>query len=109
MNRSQVAYLISESFTMNDYGVYERTETENKVFVNVSSVSASEWFEGGRNGLNPQFRFTMFSHDYNGEKIIKYNGRQYTIYRTYFRKVDEIELYTELKKGNEPDLTESDG
>ena len=93
---------------MNDYGVYERTETENKVFVNVSSVSASEWFEGGRNGLNPQFRFTMFSHDYNGEKIIKYNGRQYTIYRTYFRKVDEIELYTELKKGNEPDLTESE-
>ena len=63
----------------------------------------------GRNGLNPQFRFTMFSHDYNGEKIIKYNDRQYTIYRTYFRKVDEIELYTELKKGNEPDLTESDG
>ena len=101
MNRSQVAYLVSESFSMNDYGVYERTETERKVFVNVSSVSSQEWFEGGRNGLNPQFRFTMFSHDYEDEKVIKYKDKYYTIYRTYSRKVDEIELYTELKKGNE--------
>ena len=104
MNRSQVAYLVSESFSQNSYGVYVKEETERKVFVKVSSVSANEWFEGGRNGLNPQFRFTMFSHDYDNEKIIKYNGVQYTIYRTYFRKVDEIELYVELRKGNETEL-----
>lgn len=104
MNRSQVAYLVGESFSQNEYGIYEKVETERKVFVNVSSVNANEWFEGGRNGLNPQFRFTMFSYDYEGEKIIKYNDVQYTIYRTYFRKVDEIELYTELRKGNETEI-----
>ena len=43
----------------------------------------------------------MFQFDYLGEKIIEYNGVQYTIYRTYNRSVDEIELYTELKKGND--------
>ena len=63
--------------------------------------NSQEWFDGGRNGLNPQYRFTMFQFDYTGEKIIEYNGKQYTIYRTYNRSVDEIELYAELRKGNE--------
>lgn len=101
MNKSSVAYLVSESWTQDENGVQRATATKRKVFVNVSSVTSQEWFEGGRNGLNPQYRFKMFQFDYLGEKIIEYNGVQYTIYRTYNRSVDEIELYTELKKGNE--------
>ena len=101
MNRSSVAYLVTEAFSQNAYGVMERTETKHKVYVAVTSVTSQEWFEGGRNGLNPQFRFTMFSFDYNNEKIIEYQDKQYTIYRTYYRSADEIELYVELRKGNE--------
>lgn len=101
MNRSSVAYLVTEAFSQNAYGVMEKTETKHKVYVDVTSVTSQEWFEGGRNGLNPQYRFKMFTFDYNNEKIIEYNGKQYTIYRTYFRSVDEIELYVELRKGNE--------
>ena len=101
MNKSDVAYLVSESYTMNDYGVQERTTEKRKIFVNVSSVTGTEWYEGGRNGLNPQYRFTMFNYDYLGENIIEYQDKQYTVYRTYRKSVDEIELYTELRKGNE--------
>lgn len=101
MNRSSVANLVVESYSQNDYGVMERTTTRHKVFVNVTSVTGQEWFEGGRNGLNPQYRFTLFSHDYHGEQIIEYEGVQYTVYRTYLRNVDEIELYVEKRKGNE--------
>ena len=98
---SASAYLVSESYTQNDYGVYERTMTKRKVYPYVESVTGREWFEGGRNGLNPQLRFTMFQFDYLGEKIIEYNNVQYTIYRTYIKSNDEVELYTELRKGNE--------
>lgn len=101
MNRSSVAYLVVDSYAQNEFGVMEKTTTRYKVFVNVTSVTGQEWFEGGRNGLNPQYRFTLFSHDYHGEKVIEYQGVQYTIYRTYLRNVDEIELYTEKRKGNE--------
>lgn len=101
MNRSELAYLVVESYTQNEYGVMVKTTTKHPVYVNVTSVTSQEWFEGGRNGLNPQYRFTMFQFDYTGEKIIEYNDKQYTIYRTYNRSVDEIELYTELRKGNE--------
>lgn len=101
MNKSNVAYLITESFLQNDYGVYERSFEKKKVYVDVVSINSQEWFEGGRNGLNPQFRFIMFSHDYSGEQIIEFSGIQYSIYRTYLRKGDLIELYTEKRKGNE--------
>lgn len=101
MNRSSIIYLVSESYTQNDFGVYERTTEKRKVFANVKSVTSNEWFEGGRNGLNPQYRFAIFQFDYLGEKIVEYNGVQYTVYRTFNRSVDEVELYVELKKGNE--------
>lgn len=103
MNKSDVAYLVSESFEMDDYGVYLPVQTSRKVFVAVNSVTGQEWFEGGRMGLNPQYRFTMFSFDYLGERLINYKDRMYTIYRTYVRNKDEIELYVELRKGNDSD------
>lgn len=99
--RSTAINLISETYTQNSYGVYESTMEKRKVFAKVDSVTGREWFEGGRNGLNPQLRFTMFQFDYLGEKIIEYNNVQYTIYRTFIKGNDEIELYTELRKGNE--------
>lgn len=101
MNKSVTAKLVKESYTQNAYGVLEKTTTKRKVFCKISSVSSQEWFEGGRNGLNPQYRFTMFASDYEDEKILEYNGVQYTIYRVYNTSLDGIELYTELRKGNE--------
>ena len=101
MNRSSIAYLVVDSYTQNEFGVMEKTTTRYKVFVNVASVTGQEWFEGGRNGLNPQYRFTMFLYDYEGEDVIEFEGVAYTIYRTYVRNQDEIELYVEKRKGNE--------
>lgn len=100
MSKSEVIKLIAETYSLNSYGVMEKATTSSDVFANVNSVTSQEWFEGGRNGLNPAFRFTMFSYDYDGEKIVEYNGEQFTVYRTYLRKKDEIELYCEYRKGN---------
>lgn len=100
MNKSDTAYLISESYTQNDFGVYEKRTEKRKIFCNVTSVTNQEWFEGGRNGLNPQFRFIIYSFEYLGENVIEYKGNLYTIYRTYIRSQDELELYAEKKQGN---------
>ena len=109
MKYSGVAYLVFEYYIQNEYGVRERTMTKRKVYVDVSSVSSTEWFEGSRNGLNPQYRFTMFNFDYHSEKIIEFNDIQYSIYRTFNKSVNEIELYTEFRKGNEEFVEPDDG
>lgn len=100
MKRISVCYLVSETFSQDSYGVITPTEEKTKVYCDVTSVSQKEWFEGGRNGLNPEYKMTMFKYDYSGEQILEYNEVQYTIYRTY-EKGDLIELYVQKRKGNE--------
>lgn len=100
MNKSDVAYLVTESYSQDDTGVMQKVTEKRKVFVKVSSVSGQEWFEGGRNGLNPQLRFKVFSFDYLGESLIEYKDKLYSIYRTYYDTTDQLDLYAEFRKGN---------
>lgn len=99
MDRSDVISLIAVTTSRDDYGVMRKTETKRDVFCDVSSVTQSEFFEGGRNGLNPEFRFTMFRYDYEDESIVEYLGKRYSVYRTYIGRNDTIELYAERKGG----------
>ena len=91
--------LISESYTYDAEGVPSIVEEKNTVMCEVASVGMHEWFEGGRNGLNPRRRFTVFSGDYSGEEICSFQGKRYRIYRTY-TSGDSTELYVERRKGN---------
>lgn len=99
MDRSEVITLLSTTKTQDDYGVWRETETGRDVFCSVNSVTRSEFFEGGRSGLNPEFRITMFIGDYEDEKLLIYKDKTYAVYRTYIGKNDTIELYVERKGG----------
>ena len=100
MDRSDVITLYKNAYTYDDYGVARKTVTSRDVFCAVQSVTRSEFFDAGRNGLNPEFRITMFSGDYDGENIVGYKGRTYSVYRTYLAKTDIIELYVERQGQN---------
>lgn len=104
MDRSTPISLVATTYTANQFGVYERTVSERTVYAQVDSVTGAEWFEGGRNGLNPQLRFSLFEPDYEGETIVGYNGKYYAVYRTYRAKNEVMELYTELRKGTEVEV-----
>ena len=101
MDRSTPIYLVSETYAEDAYGVLIPTPQKKLVYANVSSVSSAEFFEGGRNGLNPEYRMIMFAPDYDGEEIVEYNDVQYAVYRTYQGRSDMIELYVELRKGKQ--------
>lgn len=91
--------MISVMKAQDDYGVWQEIEERHDVFCDVGSVTRAEFFGGGRNGLNPQYVFTMFFGDYNGERIVEYNEERFSIYRTYHARNDTIELYAERKGG----------
>ena len=74
MIRPAEIILVTESHIQNAYGVQVPITEERKIFARVTSVTSAEWFEGGRNGLNPEFRFLIFAPEYNGEQILKYNN-----------------------------------
>lgn len=101
MKRNTPVYLISQEYEKNNLDVYVHTETRKKIFAQITSVSGAEWFEGGRNGLNPEFRAQVHAFEYRGEEILEKDGQRYSIYRTFQSSPDTIELYCEKKKGAE--------
>ena len=69
-----------------------------QVFANKRSVSQSEFFNAGQNGLKPQYRFDIRLSEYSGENSLKFEGKTYSIYRTY-ENGENIELYCEVRAG----------
>lgn len=99
MDRSTVISLIELTRTQDEYGVWRESETSTDVFAQVLSVTQKEFYEGGRNGLNPELKFEVFYADYSDQPIIEYNDNRYSVYRTYLKKNDILELYVERKGG----------
>lgn len=99
MDRSEVITLIGVEKSKDKRGMPVTTEKRRDIFVNVRSVSMSEFFEAGQTGLQPQYQFTMFGPDYEGEKIVEYKGVRYAVYRTYRKSTDSLELYVESRAG----------
>ena len=99
MDRSDVITLIGEVKAQDANGVWRTTKTERDVFCQVNSITRAEFFDAGRNGLNPEYSFSMFFGDYNGERTVKYKGNTYGVYRTYHGRTDTMELYVERKGG----------
>lgn len=99
MDKSRVLTLIGVFYAPDAIGQLVPEEIRREVFCNLSSVSASEWFEAGRAGLKAEYRATIFAPDYGGETIAELDGVRYGIYRTYVGRDEALELYLERKAG----------
>ena len=93
-----VLTLITQTVTPDKNGIETITEAEKVVYCDVDSISQSEFYAAADTELNPEYRFTIFFGDYNGQHVVKFHGNRYAIYRTY-RDGDNLELYAERKIG----------
>lgn len=97
-----IAYLVQPGgYIEDDIGQHiPQKEKLLQIFVSISSVSRSEFFNAGSNGLSPEYVLKTASVNYSGETEIEYNGTRYSIYRTYLAPdSDDIELYIQKKVG----------
>lgn len=100
MDKSDVIKLVKETPVRNEYKVLTTEKTEREVFCQVHTISQKEFFKAGEQGLKPQYRFTIANNaDYEGEKLIIYNGKEYAVYRSFVKNTEAIELYVEEKVG----------
>lgn len=99
MDRSNIINLIKETHTRDAIGQYVPAETSRQVFCDVRSITRDEWFNAGREGLKPSLMFILFEPDYQGEKIVEFDGKRYGVYRTYRGRNERMELYVEDKGG----------
>lgn len=95
---TDVITLIKQTVSTNTYGIEEMTETEREVFCRVDSITQTEFYQAADTQINPEYRFTVFFGDYEGEMLLAFSDSRYSIYRTY-RTGDDLELYAERKVG----------
>lgn len=96
-----VIKLVAKEYVKNLYGVPIESRTYREIFCQIHSITRQEFFDAGRNGLNPAFMFTTAAVNYNGESLLEYQGKTYSIYRTYqVPGTDYMELYVERKGGS---------
>lgn len=89
--------------------IVEKTRTTASVFAEIGSVSQTEFFSGGRMGLNPSLKAVIYDFEYNDEPIVKYNGNLYSVYRVYYvNGTDKVELYLEEKGGTKDEPSPDD-
>ena len=69
-----------------------RTETKRQVFADELSVGQTEFYQAAAVGLKPELKFEILAFEYQGEKILEYNSKQYEIKRTYKKGLDKLEL-----------------
>lgn len=67
------------------HGVFEQNSpVVHTVFAEIRSVSMKEFYLAANDGIEPEliFRLTDYS-DYNGEKLVRYDGDEWDVIRTY--------------------------
>lgn len=99
--------IVTEKDDLNQ--VVEEERTTNTVYAEISSVSQTEFFSGGRIGLTPSLKAVIYDFEYNGEPIAKWNGKCYSIYRTFaVNGSDKLELYLEERGGTKDEPSSDD-
>lgn len=101
MNLAHKITLLTSEYTQDAIGQWIKTATETEVFATVSSVTMSEFYQAGLQGMKPEFRMTIWMTEYHDEEELVYNDKVYSIYRTYIRDDGRIELYVTERKGDE--------
>lgn len=99
-----IATLISYgTATYDSYGNETLTETTTDVYVQPRGVYQSEFYNASQLGLKPSLTLYIANKaDYNGQKILTYDGKEYTVIRTdWAAQRDGISLICEERINGE--------
>lgn len=89
-----IAYLIAQNYTENAIGDPIPTETKRLVYVGVKSIGLKRKIDAMATGLNIEFKLVLSDLvEYQGEKLVEYEGKRYNIKHTYVADDRSVELY----------------
>jgi len=78
-----VIKLISITPGGNEIGDPIEISTERQVFANKKSIRQNEFYQAAASGLKPEIMFEIRSVEYQGEKKLEHETKEYNIIRTF--------------------------
>lgn len=85
-------FLIKNDLIQNEIGSWIKKEKKRKVFVDMSSISLTEFYNAKVAGMKPELKINMREFEYKGEENIIYLDTKYSIIRTYIKGNGIIEI-----------------
>lgn len=74
-------------------------EEKTDVFAEIGSVGQKEFFAAAQMGFKAEMKLEVRVDDYDGQPAAIVKNKRYSIYRTYIREDQMIELYLSDKIG----------
>ena len=87
--------LIGETFERDQYGNQVPVETRIPILCKLMSVGRQEFYAAAQSGLKPELVFVIHAYEYNGERKVEFDGKKYSVVRTYRADFEEMELVCE--------------
>jgi SPP1 family predicted phage head-tail adaptor len=84
--------LISVTTTEDELGGVSEIKTNRQVFANKKSIRQNEFYDAHKAGLNPRIMFEVRTAEYQGEKLLSFEGEEHNIIRTYDKNGEITEL-----------------
>lgn len=90
---SEVANLITQTYTVNSIGDSIPTETSRQVYVEVHSIGLKRKIDALATGLNVDLKLILSDvAEYADEKIVEYKGVRYNVKNVYITDDQRVEL-----------------
>lgn len=99
MEKIGTMFLIKTEYTLDAYGVKRKTETKRKLRCAISSVYGYESSDARVRGIKAEKRLIIRATEYHDEEVLEYKDVRYSIYRTFLRDDERIELYVQRDVG----------
>lgn len=101
MRKITDAKLVVETKSKDSVGQTVTTKTYKTVIGSLSSVYEREFYQAEQFGIRAEGCIETCAFDYDGERKVIIDNKEFSIYRTYMRGTDRIELYYGERVGNE--------
>lgn len=92
--------LVSETTSKDSTAQTVSTSTESDCIGKLRSIYEREFFQAAEAGIRPECVIETSAFNYHGERFVKVNKDLLTVYRTFKKGTDKIELYIGERVGN---------
>lgn len=99
MNSIILIDLISTATSKDKTGQTTTTKIRRCALGKQKSVYQNEFYQAEQAGIRPQGVIVINKFDYEGEKLLSIDDKEFVIYRTFEVGTDKIELYYAEKVG----------
>ena len=98
---NEIAYLCAETVTQDEYLNEKKELTPRMVFAQPRSIGTTEFYAAATTDFHPDITLVLADYyDYDGEKVVYYNGKFFDVIRTY-QKSNRLEIVLQERIGGD--------